>query len=85
MADQLAVHPNHLNRAIRETTGKTTSELIAGRIIKEAKALLQHSDWDITTIGYALGFNYCSNFNLYFKKNTGENPGNFRRNSGVNS
>ncbi|WP_158795876.1 AraC family transcriptional regulator [Pedobacter sp. L105] len=81
MASQLAVHPNHLNRAVRETTGKTTSELIAARIIKEAKALLIYSDWDITAIGYCLGFNYSSNFNIYFKKNTGENPTDFRRKS----
>lgn len=85
LAEQLAVHPNHLNRAIRETTGKTTSELIAARIIKEAKALLIHSDWDITSIGYSLGFDHSSNFNLYFKKNTGENPSNFRRRLPVNS
>ena len=85
LAGQLAVHPNHLNRAIRETTGKTTSELIAARIIKEAKALLMYSDWDITTIGYCLGFDHSSNFNLYFKKNTGENPSSFRRNLLVNS
>jgi AraC family transcriptional activator of pobA len=85
MADQLAIHPNHLNRAIRETTGKTTSKLIAARIIKEAKALLLHSDWDITAIGYCLGFGHSSNFNLYFKKNTGENPRSFRHKSVVNS
>ena len=85
MAEQLAVHPNHLNRAIRETTGKTTSELIAARIIKEAKALLTYSDWDITSIGYCLGFDHSSNFNLYFKKNTGESPSSFRRNLPVNS
>jgi AraC family transcriptional activator of pobA len=83
-AGQLAVHPNHLNRAVRETTGKTTSELIATRIIKEAKALLMHSDWDITSIGYCLGFGHSSNFNLYFKKNTGENPSSFRRKLIVN-
>jgi len=85
MAEQLAIHPNHLNRAIRETTGKTTSELIAARIIKEAKALLKYSDWAITSIGYCLGFDHSSNFNLYFKKNTGENPSSYRHRSVVNS
>lgn len=85
MAGQLAIHPNHLNRALRETTGKTTSELITARIVKEAKALLGHTDWDITTIGYCLGFGHSSNFNLYFKKHTGRNPSTFRRASIVNS
>lgn len=34
-ADQLAVHVNHLNRALKETTGKTTSQVIAERVGQE--------------------------------------------------
>jgi AraC family transcriptional activator of pobA len=78
-ANQLAVHTNHLNRALKETTGKTTTEHIAERIIKEAKALLLHSSWDIAEIGYCLGFEHASNFNIFFKKQTGQTPNHFRR------
>jgi AraC family transcriptional regulator, transcriptional activator of pobA len=78
-AAQLNVHPNHLNRALKEVTGKTTSEWIAGRIAKEAKALLQHSNWDISQVSYCLGFEHSSNFHLFFKKLTGESPGYFRK------
>ena len=78
-AAQLAVHTNHLNRALKETTGKTTSEHIADRMIKEAKALLLHSSWDIAEIGYCLGFQHPSNFNIFFKKQTGDTPNHFRR------
>ena len=78
-ADQLSIHTNHLNRALKETTGKTTSELIAERIIKEAKALLQHSNWDVSEIGYCLGFEHPSNFNSFFKKHTGLSPYRYRR------
>lgn len=55
-AARLAVHVNHLNRAIKETTGKTTSDLIAERVVNEAKALLKHTSWNISEIGYSLGF-----------------------------
>lgn len=78
-ATQLGVHTNHLNRALRETTGKTTTEHLAERILKEAKSLLLHSSWDISEIGYCLGFNHPSNFYLFFKRNTGQTAKQFRR------
>ena len=78
-AAQLNVHPNYLNRALKEVTGKTTSEWIAERIGKEAKALLQHSNWDITQISYCLGFEHSTNFHIFFKKLAGETPSYFRK------
>jgi AraC-like DNA-binding protein len=78
-ASQLSVHTNHLNRSLKEITGKTTSEHIAGRMIKEARALLLHSNWDIAEVGYCLGFEHPSNFNIFFKKQTGQTPNHFRR------
>ena len=81
-AGQLAVHTNHLNRALKETTGKTTTELISERLVREAKALLLHSNWNITEIGYGLGFDHVSNFNLFFKKGSGQTPNQFRKQVG---
>jgi AraC-like DNA-binding protein len=78
-ASQLAVHTNHLNRALKETTGKTTTEHIAERMIQEARALLLHSNWDIAEIGYCLGFEHPSNFNIFFKKQMGLTPNRFRK------
>ena len=73
-AQSLSLHTNYLNRAIKEVTGKPTTVHITDRIICEAKALLQHTDWNIADIAYALGFEYPTYFNNFFKKNTGENP-----------
>ena len=73
-ARQLSVHVNHLNRAVRELTGKPTSAHIAERLISEAKALLQHTDWSTAEIAYALGFAYPTYFNNFFKKQTGTTP-----------
>jgi hypothetical protein len=41
----LSLHVNYLNRAVKNTTGKSTTTHISERIISEAK--LQHTDWNI--------------------------------------
>jgi AraC-like DNA-binding protein len=77
-ANSLAVHVNYLNRAVKEVTGKSTTTHISERIISEAKALLQHTDWNIADVAYALGFEYPTYFNNYFKRMTGTNPKSLR-------
>jgi AraC-like DNA-binding protein len=77
-AEQLAVHVNHLNRAIRVTTGKTTTDHISERLAAEAKALLKHTNWNISEISYSLGFEEPSHFNNFFKKQTSVTPSSFR-------
>ena len=77
-ANKLSVHVNHLNRAIRETTGKTTTHHIAERITSEAMALLKHTNWNIAEISYSLGFEEPAHFNNFFKKHTSQTPSSFR-------
>jgi AraC family transcriptional activator of pobA len=73
-AEALAVHVNYLNRAVREVTGKTTSQHLAKRLVLEATTLLQHSHWPVGDIADALGFAYPTYFNKFFKKHTGCTP-----------
>lgn len=73
-ANNLAVHVNYLNRAVKEVTGKSTTTHITERVSNEAKALLQHTNWNINEIAFALGFEYPSYFNNFFKKQTGLTP-----------
>jgi AraC family transcriptional regulator, transcriptional activator of pobA len=77
-AKNLNVHVNYLNRAVKEVTGKSTTAHISERIIYEAKALLQHTDWNIADIAYSLGFEYPTYFNNFFKRLTGTNPKSLR-------
>jgi AraC family transcriptional activator of pobA len=77
-AQNLSIHVNHLNRAVREVTGKPTTAHISDRIISEAKALIRHTDWSTAEIAYALGFEYPTYFNNYFKKLTGTVPKSLR-------
>lgn len=78
-ADQLGVHINHLNRVVKEVTGKPTTAHIAERVVGEAKALLHHTSWSTAEIAYSLGFEYPTYFNIFFKKHTGTTPQAFRR------
>jgi len=77
-ANNLSVHVNYLNRAVKEVTGKPTSAHISERIVSEAKALLQHTNWNIAEIAFALGFEYPTYFNNFFKKLTGTTPKSLR-------
>jgi AraC-like DNA-binding protein len=77
-AKSLNVHVNHLNRSVKEVSGKPTTAHITQRIVNEAKALLQHTNWNIADIAYALGFEYPTYFNNFFKRVTGTNPKSWR-------
>ena len=77
-AKQLNVHVNHLNRVIKETTDKTTSQIIAERVLLEAKTLLKHSSWNVSEISNALGFTEATHFNNFFKKHSTLSPLKFR-------
>jgi len=77
-AGQLAVHVNHLNRAVKEITEKTTSMIIAERLLQEAKILLRHTEWNVSEIAYSLGFKEATHFNNFFKKMMQLTPVRFR-------
>ena len=77
-ADRLAVHVNHLNKVLKENTGKTTTDIITGRIVQEAKILLKQTDWNISEIAYSLGFEQVAHFSNFFRKQTSLAPVAFR-------
>jgi AraC-like DNA-binding protein len=77
-ADRLSIHVNYLNRAVKEVTGKSTTAHIARRVTDEAVTMLQHTDWNVADIAYALGFEYPNYFSNFFKKMTGTIPKAYR-------
>ena len=78
-AKQLNIHVNHLNKALKETSQKTTTQIISERILKEAKILLKQTDLNISEIAYALGFSEATHFNNFFKKQTQLTPSEFQK------
>ena len=77
-ADRLTVHVNHLNKVLKENTGKTTTEILSSRLVLEAKILLKQTDWNISEIAYSLGFEEVAHFSNFFKKQTSMAPQAFR-------
>jgi len=77
-ATRLGVHVNHLNRALKEITGKTTTEHIIDRVLAQSKVMLRHSNWSIAEIAFCLGFEYPAYFNNLFKKQIGTTPKSYR-------
>jgi AraC-like DNA-binding protein len=75
----LSVHVNHLNRCLKDVTGKTTSQHIADRITREACMLLQNSRWNVCEIGYCFGFEEGPHFINFFKKHTQISPNAYRK------
>jgi len=73
-ADRLNVHVNYLNKVLKDTTGRTTTDIIAGRITQEAKILLKQTSWNVSEIAYSLGFEEVAHFSNFFKKQSDLSP-----------
>lgn len=73
-AERLNVHVNYLNKVLKEATGKTTTDIIAGRITQEAKILLKQTNWNVSEIAYSLGFEEVAHFSNFFKKQSDLSP-----------
>jgi AraC-like DNA-binding protein len=80
-AEQLHAHPNYLNTLVKNQTGKTLREHIQDRLLYEAKALLLQTDWEISVIGYVLGFSEHAAFTSFFNKKVHVSPSKFRKTS----
>lgn len=79
-ADQLNIHPNHLNAVVKRVTGKTASQLVQEGVITAAKSLLQTTDLSVKEVSYQLHFSEPTHFVGFFKKLTGQTPHQFREN-----
>lgn len=64
----------HLNRISVSCLGKTSTQLIADRIVLEAKRRLIHSGQTVSQIANHLGYSDNSYFTRFFRKHTRETP-----------
>ncbi|MBX5215584.1 helix-turn-helix domain-containing protein [Rhizobium sp. NLR9a] len=79
-ARELGISSTHLTRIVRSMTGNTPHELIAGKLIEEAKRQLVFSIGSVQEIGFRLGFVDPAYFSRFFLKYTGETPRIWRMN-----
>lgn len=78
-ANQLNITTKHLNRIVKQTINKTTSQLISERILLEAKRLIVHSNNNLANIADTLEFSDYAYFSKFFKSKTGTTPMNFKK------
>jgi AraC family transcriptional regulator, transcriptional activator of pobA len=73
-AQLMYMSEKNLNKICKITLDKTTSGVIADRIMLEAKRMLVHSEFSVIQISVELGYIDASYFVRVFKKRTGETP-----------
>lgn len=73
-ANILHVTPNHLNKCVKNTLGKTAQALLNEMLVLEAKSLLKYSDLTISEIAEKLCGSTPSNFSRFFRRETGQSP-----------
>jgi AraC family transcriptional activator of pobA len=77
-AEQLAMHPNHLNALIKKHTGLSAKESIQNRMLLEIKHLLHSTKLSIKQISDQMGFRDPNYFTTFFKRAENLSPGNYR-------
>lgn len=78
-AEMLNITPNHLSQSVKVASGKNALSFVNDRLMSEAKALIQFTDYDIAEIAYQLNFSDPANFGKFFKKHTDMTPLEFRK------
>ena len=77
-AELLSISPNHLNKCVKKTLGKSAHDLLNDMLLLEAKVLLKQSDLNISEIAFKIGRNEISDFARFFKTQTGMKPSEYR-------
>lgn len=80
-ADVLFVTPGHLNKIVKQVTGKTVKNLIDKAIINEIKEDLENSQSTITSIADDFEFSSLSKLSAFFKRHTSISASQYRSNT----
>lgn len=78
VAETVGLDPSAFSRAFRRLTGMTFSTYIRSVRVWRARTLLAETEMPITDICFEAGFNNLSNFNRYFRMETGLTPRDYR-------
>lgn len=77
-AELLSVSPNHLNKCVKKTIGKSAHDLLNEMLLLEAKVLLKQTNLNVTEIAFKIGKNELTDFARFFKSHTGMRPSEYR-------
>jgi len=82
ISETLNVSPNYLRGFLKVLTGQNTQQHIHDKLIEKAKEKLSVTDFSISEIAYALGFEHPQSFTKLFKSKTNLSPLAYRNSLG---
>ena len=77
-ATKMGYSPNYLSDLLKKETGKNTQDHIYFYLIEKAKTMLLGTEEPVSSIAFALGFEYPQHFSKLFKNKTGMSPTKYR-------
>lgn len=84
-AQSQCISVNYLNKCCNYVDGISTQECINRRLLFHAKRLLKDRKLIIKEVAVALGFPNLTSFSKFFRKQTGQSPTLYQRNSGCSN
>ena len=74
-------NPRHLQRILKDVTGKSPDDILWQRRLNEAAKLLRSNDLNlnISEIGYSVGFKNATHFSNKFKEEFGTSPKEYKK------
>jgi AraC family transcriptional regulator, transcriptional activator of pobA len=78
-AKLLKISSDRLGKAVQERSGRPAGEIIRQRLLLEAERLLAHTEMTVSEIAYGLNFQDPAYFSRFFRRLTGQSPGEFRQ------
>jgi AraC family transcriptional regulator, transcriptional activator of pobA len=77
-AKMLKISPERLGKAVHDRSGRPAGHIIRKRLLLEAQRLLAYTEMTISEIAYAINFQDPAYFSRFFRRLTGQSPGEFR-------
>jgi AraC family transcriptional regulator of adaptative response / methylphosphotriester-DNA alkyltransferase methyltransferase len=78
-ASKLFIHPRHLTTTLRLAISTSVCDYMEGRILIEAKKLLEETSLSIAEIGQRFAYDEPTNFTKFFKGMAGITPLQYRK------
>ncbi|BAP31387.1 helix-turn-helix domain-containing protein [Chryseobacterium sp. StRB126] len=79
LASELNLSPHYLSDMLRNLTGQNAQQHIHEKLIEKAKEYLTATNFSVSEVAYALGFEHPQSFNKLFKKKTDQTPLSYRQ------
>lgn len=79
VAGVACLSPSHFSRVVKQTFGRSFTDMLAGMRIDRARELLARTEKSLIQVCLDCGFSDQSYFTKVFQKYTGQTPGEYRR------